>query len=300
MRWIIIILMFPATVFSQQGVHRSSMKNPAFRVLSDARAAVPDTLEWFWFWGQSNMVGRDEVVDIPDSLSYVSTTIDSLFISDGNFPTNLPRPPYVAGTTSFGDAGDFGPEMSFFDTITKVNTGNRYYLLKTAIGGTSISQWLNFGIHNPYFWSAKRQMDEFALGQGKVSKCIAFVMMQGENDAVDSLDAEFYDDRLAILIDTVRASTNQPNLPIIIGEINGIDDPVMVYRTITRQSQYNVARYEIAADGTVSDTGFTRDNTYLVDTDTYTFMDVVHYDAASTIQFGWDLYRAYLQSNKNK
>lgn len=297
MRYIIIIfILLPLVGFSQQSAYRKSMSNPAFKVMQLGTVSVPDTLEWFWFWGQSNMVGRDEVTDIPDSLSYVNTTIDSLFITDGDFPTNLPAAPYIAGVTSFGNPTDFGPELGFFDTLTKVNAGNRYYLLKTAIGSTWIEDWTGDGVHEPYFWQAKRQIDEFALGQGKVSKCVAFVTMQGENDAIDSLDAELYDDRFAALIDTVRASTNQPDLPIIVGEINGVNDPVMEFRDIVRQSQYNVCRYEIAADGTVSNTAFTRDHTYLVDTDTYTFMDVVHYDAASTIQFAWDLYRAFLQS----
>lgn len=298
MRYIIIIfILLPLLSLSQQSMYRKSMSNPAFKVMQlDVPAPAPDTIEWFWFWGQSNMVGRDEVTDIPDSLSFVNTTIDSLFITDGDFPTNLPSSPYIAGTTSFGDVGDFGPELGFFDTIAKINPVNRYYILKTAIGGSSISQWTNGGIYEPYFWQAKRQIDEFALGQGKVSKCVAFLTMQGENDAIDSLDAEFYDDRFAELIDTVRSSTNQPNLPIVVGEINGINDPVMEFRDIARQSQYNVCRYEIAADGTVSNTAFTRDYTYLVDTDTYTFMDVVHYDAASTIEFGWDFYRAYILS----
>lgn len=280
------------TATSQPSIFRTNQGNSSFRVLDETiLSSTPlDTIHFLWLWGQSNAEGRADTSQIPSSLDYVNLNIDSCLITNGEAGTITPIA-YQAGITSYADPGEFGPELSLLDTISKI-TADTTYLFKTTLGGTTLAEYWLTGQGSIDLAREWRHFQDWARGEGKTLVCDAFIMMQGEQDAVDTTHAVAYGDNLAAFIDTIRSYTGEPDLPMIIGEVNGINDPTMVYRYSVRQGQYAVARYEISDTGIVTENAYTRDHTYLVDTDTYTFLDVVHYDATSTIQFGWDIYKA--------
>lgn len=299
-RLLTIILMIPVLCSAQSSAMRSAMSNAAHRYTDEPNNTNTHTLtpiDYYVFWGQSNGVGRDSVGNMGAQYSYLTDTIPGTKISfEGSLFETL-----VSGESTEPDrqTRDFGPEVSLMDTLFK-SDGDTVYILKYAVGSTwlaerpSNSDW-NVNSSGDLFNGLISRIDlmhQTLQSLGYDPTCVAVIGMQGENDAIDLADAQTYDTNLEEFIDSIRNYYSDPGLPFIFGEVNGINDPVMTYRDTVRQAQYDVIRYEINSSGTSSDTGYTRDHTYLVDTDTYTFMDVVHYDANSTIQFGWDIFRA--------
>jgi hypothetical protein len=272
---------------------------PAFKVF-DPSAGDPytnstrDTLYFVWFWGQSNMEGNALLSNIPENRQYIRDTTEFKLIQKYNRGVSTYKI-----DASGQHAGDFDPLASFADTVFKT-TLDTVFMLKTASGNTSLAvNWApGTGVQWNQMINAYHYYREwYLIKQNKIVIPIAFVCMQGENDATNETWANDYQTNFENFIDTIRAISRVPDLPFIVGEVNGIDDPSMTYRNIVRAAQYAVCVTEIDLSGNASTTAGTRTNTYLVDTDFYTFNDVVHYDAVSTIQFGWDLFRAMVIAN---
>jgi len=295
---ITLILFFAVPSYSQ----RSSLvpnARPAKKIYNQGEGdpytnLTRDTLFFIWFWGQSNMEGNALLSNIPANRQYIRDTTDFKLVHR-----------YNRGVTTYKidasgqDLGDFDPLASFADTVYKT-TLDTVYMLRTASGNTSLAvNWApGIGAQWVQLAEAYHYMKEWYLNeQNKIIIPLAFLCMQGENDATDETWANNYQANFENFIDTIRSISRVPDLPFIVGEVNGINDPSMTYRNTVRAAQYAVCVTEIDEEGNASTTAGTRTNTYLVDTDSYTFNDVVHYDAISTIQFGWDLFRAMVLAN---
>ena len=295
-----LFLLAVLPLFSQIRAYRYSFSNPAFHYRNLPKVkVVPDTVDYFLLWGQSNAISRAQAVNIPAQYAYLADTIQASTVSFNGYP--IEKIIAGGGSNPYQDTGDFGPDVAFADTLSKV-TNDTVYILKFAIGSTTLASrpandW-NVNNTGELYDSLKhkiRVFEQTLLSRGKAGRCVVVLGMQGEDDATVLADAQAYGSNLEGFIDSLRGFYNNPVLPFVFGEINGINDPLMVYRDTTRNRQYNVIRYEYEG-GTTTDTPFTRDHTYLIDTDLYTFNDLVHYDAPSTVQFGWQMY-AVLRQN---
>lgn len=295
---ILSMLFFIVTAHCQRGSLVPNAR-PAKKIFNEGEGnpytnSMRDTLFFVWFWGQSNMEGNALLSNIPANRQYIRDTTDFKLIHRYNRGVSTYKI-----DASGQHAGDFDPLASWADTVYKT-TLDTVYMLRTASGNTSLAvnwapgtgaQWVQLA-------EAYHYMKEWYLNQqNKIIIPIAFLCMQGENDATNETWANNYQSNFENFIDTIRALSRVPDLPFIVGEVNGINDPSMTFRNTVRAAQYAVCVTEIDSDGNASTTAGTRTNTYLVDTDSYTFNDVVHYDAVSTIQFGWDLFRAMVIAN---
>jgi hypothetical protein len=188
------------------------------------------------------------------------------------------------------NADEFGLEASLFKNYADQDNENRY-ILKYGWGSSDLQ----------FDWNSRRNASKFDDLLAQIDLCIpliqaagdtpvlrAFIWMQGENDATDLNWAEAYFENLKNFFDdfanewSTRCATFSiplSNYNIVIGRINGENDPSMIHRDTVRQAQEDFCALP----------GY---RGLLIDTDAYPFMDVVHYSAAGNITFGDDVFAA--------
>lgn len=282
---LIILMLITSCVKAQSHLNISALVTDNQRDMQVVE--TPDTGFYYVLWGQSNMVGRDSVVNIDQS--YLQDTIPGVQITYGGstFYSLVP-----GRNEPFQINGEFGPDVSLGDTLYK-SLGRTVYFLKYAIGGTRLapqvtSDW-NPASEGEYFDGLLARIDamETSLQNiGLLPKLVAIIGMQGEGDAMDLDDANDYQTNMDYFIDSIRTYITNTGVPFVFGKVYA---PDATYRTTVRTAQETICRYEL--DGSISDTGYTNDNTYLIETDGYTLRDDnLHFDASSTVQFGWDIF----------
>lgn len=247
-------------------------------------------VDFFVFAGQSNC-GRSRTSEMsgPEATTY-AITIPQTFIYNPIVSGALQ--PLEIGVNSrlqnFANADEFGLEASLLKSFSDLDSQNRY-MFKYGYGSTDLQ----------FHWNSRRAGSKYddllghldivipliqAAGDTPVLK--AFIWMQGENDATDVNWAadyltnltNFFDD-FAVDWAAKRATFSLPasDYSVVIGRINGINDPSMVYRDVVRQAEADFCNLPV-------------NNGILIDTDAYAFRDVVHYDATGQIQFGIDVF----------
>jgi len=282
-----------AVIGSAQGskLYRSIMRNP----IVSANSTPKDTAYYVIIAGQSNAVGRADTSAIPLYHKFLKDTVQGFIYNSGTFEK------IRAGVNTQGNNGQFGLEVSLVDTAFK-NIGKRLYVVKYAVGGTAIcSQGVQYwlpSLNNNLFQNLKNTIlnaNTIIQSNNLVAVPLCVIWVQGENDATDLTCANNYQSNLEGIIDSTRNYMGLPTLPFLIGLNNGDGDGLQVYRTTVRAAQQAVAKVEYSSYSsgfTPSNTSFTRDNTYLINTLNYTLFDGVHYSAASTIQLGHDIFKA--------
>lgn len=244
-----------------------------------------DTAYYYVLWGQSNMTGRDELADLPVQYAYLDDTIHGATISyDGSTLLTL-----IAGLQEPDQTdGDLGPDLSLSDTLVDIN--GEAFILKYSIGGTSLAQvagndW-NVNSTSELFANLLTRISafEFALQQiNRYPKLVAVIGMQGESDGLNEAQSLAYQDNMEDFIDAIRS--NYPGVPMFFGSTS-----YGTYGSNVLAAQTAICRYELSG-GSISDTGYTKDDTYLISTSAYTKFDGLHFDAASTVLFGYDIYK---------
>jgi hypothetical protein len=167
-----------------------------------------ENLWCFLMAGQSNMAGRG-IVEPKDTLP--SDRIFTINKSNELIIAKEPLHFYDPSMTGL-DCG-----LSFGKAILKhLPDSISVLLIPTAIGGSSITKWLNDSIHRgvPLLTNFKEKVkigNEYGVVKG-------VLWHQGEADANDK-NIPLYKDRLSELFSLFRNVTGDGNLPILIGEL---------------------------------------------------------------------------------
>lgn len=170
----------------------------------------PDNLWVFILAGQSNMAGRGLVEPqdtVPDERILTINKNQNLIIA---------KEPLHFYETSIQMTGlDCG--LSFGRSLIKqVPDSISVLLIPTAVGGSSISQWLGDSIHRDVrLLTNFKEKAEIGMKYGQIK---GVLWHQGESDA-NAENVSHYTNRLSELINEFRRIIRNEKLPILIGEL---------------------------------------------------------------------------------
>lgn len=162
----------------------------------------------FIFAGQSNMAGRAEI-EAQDTFTFerIKTLDSNLQLKSAKMPIH-----YYEGVYNKLDCS-----MAFAKELIKnIPDGIDILLVPTAVGGSSISQWIADSLHRgvKLLTNFKNNVEKAKM-HGEVK---GILWHQGENDAFDSI-IPFYKSRLEMLFNIMRNIVGKSSLPILIGEL---------------------------------------------------------------------------------
>ncbi|MBZ9728737.1 sialate O-acetylesterase [Salegentibacter sp. JZCK2] len=178
----------------------------------------------FLLAGQSNMAGRG-LVEPQDTIP--SKRI--LTINKNNELIYAKEPLHFYETTATGlDVGlSFGEEL-----IKNIPDSISVLLLPTAVGGSSITQWLNDeNFRNVQLFSNFKEKLELGKSYGAIK---GIIWHQGESDA-NKEEIENYEKRLSQLISNFRKNSGNNELTVIIGELGSFSDNNEQWKEINEQ-----------------------------------------------------------------
>ncbi len=172
---------------------------------------IPDK-ENIWVFvlaGQSNMAGRAQVEPndtIPNERIFSINKYDDLIIAKE--PLHFYEP-----TMTGLDCGlSFGKEI-----INQIPDSISILLIPAAIGGSSISQWMNDStFRNVTLYSNFKEKLQIGKKYGSIK---GILWHQGESDAATTETIQVYDNQLKELFTLFRKETDDLSLPIFIGEL---------------------------------------------------------------------------------
>ena len=190
--------------------NESSDSNVLTAILSSNNNALPTYV--VLLAGQSNMAGRG-IIRLPmDTVTYanvLSLNKDTIWVTAKN-PVHYDKPEAAVGMA-----------ITFATNLAKLFDNNvRIALVPCAAGGTSISQWLSdyqFTTATASFKLYTNLISRAKTAQ-KTGKIIGLLWHQGEADGGVSLNTN-YQSNLHDLFNRIRTDLNEPNLPIIAGEL---------------------------------------------------------------------------------
>ncbi len=158
--------------------------------------------------GQSNMAGRG-LVEPKDTLvnERILTINKNGKIIAAKEPLHFYEPE-LAGL----DCG-----ISFAQSLLSyIPADIQIIMVPTAVGGSAISQWLNDAVHRKVkLYSNFEEQIRLAENVGVVK---AVLWHQGESDA-NPKDIPLYQERLRILLNKFRETTNKPDMPVLLGQL---------------------------------------------------------------------------------
>ena len=267
-----------------------------------------DSIKVFYLGGQSNMEGFGYVKNLPDSLKkknkdffiYKGNPVGDNDASGGLGKWDVLQPGHGTGFSSDGKINilseRFGVELSLAKKLQELYPNQKLAFIKYARNGSSIdsSGTAGFGAWEPDFKGGKgmNQYDYFLKtvnaamavkdingdGVEDVLIPIGIIWMQGESDA-DKTEAiaNQYCSNLKRLMDLMRATFRNNDLPIVIGKISDSGDieggKVWKYGELVQYSQEKFAA--------------TQPNVAIVrTTNSYKYSDRYHYDNNGFIDLG--------------
>lgn len=231
--------------------------------------------------GQSNNKGKGEVSELPARLQgpllnqYIWHENDFEILEDGQNQVG-----YALTSAGGFDYSEFGAEMEF--AYQRKQENKTSYIVKVGRGGTYLAQ--KAGDDHSELSSNELHDRMLSLvsdaitnlqNAGKTPIIKAYFWMQGEWDGLNTTDADNYEINLTNKIAAVRSDLSLPNLPVIIGRLS-VNQTGVPERSTIRTAQDNV--------------NTDVDNTSLIDTDSYTMLDTLHFDTDGQISLGLALY----------
>jgi hypothetical protein len=279
-----------------------------------------DTIRVFYLGGQSNMQGYGYIKELPASLN---KTNNNVFIYQGN-PVgdndkkgglgkwDVLKPGNGTGFESDGVTNTlsdrFGIELSFAKKLQELYPNQKLAIIKYARNGSSIDSIgnANFGAWEPDFRGGKgiNQYDYFLKtvnnamavqdinGDGVEDILIpsGIIWMQGESDAdkTERIANQYYAN-LKRLMELMRATFRNNDLPIVIGKISdsGDDTDGKVWG-FGELVQYGQEKFAI-----------TEPNVTIVrSTSNYKYSDKYHYTSEGYIDLGKEFAKAVFLLNK--
>jgi hypothetical protein len=281
-----------------------------------------DTIRVFYLGGQSNMEGFGYVKELPDSLNKKNKNV---FIYQGNPVVDndengglgkwdILQPGHGTGFSSDGSVNQlsdrFGVELSLAERLQELYPNQKLAFIKYARNGSSLDSvgTASFGAWEPDFKSGKgiNQYDYFlrtvnnALavkdinGDGIEDVLIpsGIIWMQGESDADKTeLIANQYFSNLKRLMELMRATFRNNDLPIVIGKISDsgddVDGKVWEFGELVQYCQEKFAK--------------SQPNVAIVrSTQNYKYTDRYHYDNKGYIDLGKQFANAIFFLNKKQ
>jgi len=173
--------------------------------------------------GQSNMAGRGFVE--PEDTMPVKRL---LTINESGQLIIAKEPLHFYEPTLTGlDCG-----YSFGTTLIKsIPDSISVLLIPTAVGGSSISQWLGDSVHrNVKLFS--NFLDKLEIGK-KYGIIKGILWHQGESDANEK-DIPLYPKRLSELIERFRTSAGNSDLPVLLGELGSFSNDKENWKLINK------------------------------------------------------------------
>jgi hypothetical protein len=159
--------------------------------------------------GQSNMAGRGKVEPI-DTIP--NPRILSINKNGSLIVAKEPLHFYETSMTGLDCGLSFGKEL-----LKHVPDNISLLIIPTAVGGSSISQWINDkSFRNVTLLSNFKDKVEIGKKYGKIK---GVLWHQGENDATSKETIEIYDEQLRELFALFRNETDNQALPILLGEL---------------------------------------------------------------------------------
>jgi hypothetical protein len=170
-----------------------------------------DRVYIFLLMGQSNMKGRGVMPEEPlrnPQIIMMHKGTDDWFLA--RHPLHL-----VGSPTDFSGADNagVGPGLAFAETLAAVQPKTRIALIPCAVGGSNITQWRKGRRnYNETIRRAKLALEQGPKGKTRIAGAL---WLQGESDSTTVEKIQAYRERLAQLIDDLRADTGVPDLPFI-------------------------------------------------------------------------------------
>ncbi|MFA5419864.1 MAG: sialate O-acetylesterase, partial [Bacteroidales bacterium] len=252
----------------------------AFCILTKAQSTVTtDTFKlkkgklWvFILAGQSNMAGRGKL-EAQDSLT--SSRIFSINEKGEIISAKEPLHFYEPKMKGVGCGLAFGKEL-----LNHIPNDVSILLIPTAVGGSSINQWLKNSTHRgvPLLANFKEKV-EIGKRFGEVK---AILWHQGESDVKpDGITNR--QEKMKLLFTEFRNSVGNPSLPILIGELG----------SFLKDSAYRVQMNEQIRLYSKSDT-----NTSIISTSDFNHIgDHLHFNAAGQREMGKRFAIAYIHKS---
>jgi hypothetical protein len=174
--------------------------------------------------GQSNMSGRG-LVEPQDTIPS-----ERVFTINRNGEIILAKEPlhfYEPTMKGLGCGLSFGKAI-----VEHVPANVSVLLIPTAIGGSSISQWLGDSLYrNVHLMSNFREKVALAKKYGNIK---GILWHQGESDA-NPKNALLYKERLTLLFSEFRKTAANKRLPILIGELGSYSKNIENWKKINEQ-----------------------------------------------------------------
>ena len=201
-------------------------------------------LDMFLLIGQSNMAGRGLVEDVDRTANPNIKTMNE----EGEWapaidPIHFDKP--IAGV---------GPGRSFARSVLDVDRSRTIGLIPSAVGGSPLSTWepgAYFEATDSYPYNDALNRAKEALQYGEIK---AVLWHQGESDSNAEL-APVYKEKLAAMINKLRADLNNPILPFLIGQLGQFEEvPWDEWRSMVNSAHEELAQemehvYFISSDG---------------------------------------------------
>jgi len=209
MRSIIILLaMFIACQSYGQQEPNSRTRNFPREEIKPSKLPKKNRVWVFILAGQSNMAGRG-LVEPQDTIPS-----DRILTINRNGEITVAKEPlhFYEPTMTGLDCGlSFGKEM-----LTMIPQDISILLIPTAVGGSTISQWLGDSIHRQV--PLLTNFEDKVRSAKKAGKIKGILWHQGEGDA-NEIDIPLYEERLGELFTIFRKIAGNKKLPVVLGEL---------------------------------------------------------------------------------
>jgi hypothetical protein len=178
---------------------------------AQSKTATPPAKENFHIYllmGQSNMAGRDlkEMETQQENPRILSLNPEGQWV--------VAKDPLHAKVGSpqpgIGPGLSFATEMLKEETDPKVTIG----LIPCAVGGTPLKRWTKGKGGDLYEQAVNR-----AKTASKDGVIVGMIWHQGESDSDKQANADSYGTRLAGMIADLRKDLDQPELPVVVGQL---------------------------------------------------------------------------------
>lgn len=174
--------------------------------------------------GQSNMAGRG-LVSPQDTVS--SKKVMTINAQGSIILAKEPLHFYEPKLSGLDCGLSFGKSL-----LSKIPDSIEILLIPTAVGGSSVSKWLNDSVHRnvPLLSNFKQKL---LLGK-QFGPLKGILWHQGESDG-NEIDIPFYKERLSALFRKFREISNEDNLPILVGELGSYSKSPKKWEQINQQ-----------------------------------------------------------------
>ncbi|MEX0775831.1 MAG: sialate O-acetylesterase [Phycisphaeraceae bacterium] len=256
----------------------------AAALLLPTTSADAEVVKVFLLGGQSNMVGKGKTAELPVALQAPQDDV-LFFWGQGNGTVNDPL--VTSGLTTLqpgsgGTINEFGPEVTFGQTVADAFPDESFALIKYAAEGTNLH--INWGAPGGSFYREFRNTVSSGLdalvAAGHTPVIVGMLWYQGAADAKLNRTTEQYEFDLNEFIADLRTNHYGQDLPFFLARLSSGSPLLPDQLANIRTAQENVA----AADPLA----------YLIDADSLTFGSNEHINAAGQMELGQRFAQAYI------